>query len=114
MSEKQQNGAPTIDSEKLDKISKTFTKLIEIYGNELNPEHIDEILSIICSIDSTFLRGTSQEGDFFTFADIERLMLEQNRLLHDANLRNLFQNMKRLSGEKELVLKKNSPFETKE
>jgi hypothetical protein len=83
--------------------------LIKIYGNNLQPEHIAEILDIVCAADDYFFKGTSQAGEFLTFHDIEQLMLKQERLIHDANLRNLFRNMKRIEGEKIIVKgKKNS------
>ena len=115
MAEKKQTNHPTpIDPKKVEKIWQKIIELVDIYGDNLNVDHINEILEIICSIDSTFLNGTSQDNDFYTFEDIEQLMLEQNRLIQDANLRNLFSYMKRLSGEKGIVLKKTRTSEKRD
>jgi hypothetical protein len=114
MTEKQTDKPTPIEPEKIERIGFKIAELIDTYGNNLNVDHINDILDIICSIDNTFLNGTSREDDFFTFADIERLLLEQNRLIQDANLKSLFSCMKRLLGEERIVSKKNSTFWKKE
>ncbi|MDR3205186.1 MAG: hypothetical protein LBV23_10700 [Deltaproteobacteria bacterium] len=107
--------APTpIDSGKIQSLLNKLDELVKIYGNNLRPEHIAEILDIVCATDDYFLKGTSQAEEFLTFHDIERLMLKQERLIHDANLRNLFRDMKRMEGEKIIVKEKKTPSENKE
>ncbi|MDR1041296.1 MAG: hypothetical protein LBR80_14255 [Deltaproteobacteria bacterium] len=83
-----------------------IAKLIEPYGDSLNEDHIKEVLEIICATDNILLKGTSQVDGFFSLADIEELMLEETRRIHDANLRSLFNKMNRMVGEDSVVLKK--------
>ncbi|MDR1079372.1 MAG: hypothetical protein LBQ79_00030 [Deltaproteobacteria bacterium] len=87
-----------------------FAKLIEPYGDSLNEEHIEEVLQIICATDSILLKGTSQVDGFFSFADIEELLMEETRRIKDANLRSLFSNMNRMAGEDSVVLKKKKRY----
>ncbi|MDR0622348.1 MAG: hypothetical protein LBJ61_10800 [Deltaproteobacteria bacterium] len=105
---KQTDNPPPIDPEKVEKIGLKIAELIGTYGNNLNVDHINEILDIICATENTLINGTSREDNFFSLADIEGLLLEQNRLIQDSNLKNLFTLMKRLLGEEGIVLKKNS------
>jgi hypothetical protein len=83
-----------------------IAKLIEPYGDNLNEDHITEVLQIICATDEILLKRTFQVDGFFSFADIEEMLQEETRRINDANLRSLFNNMKRMVGEDSVVLKK--------
>jgi hypothetical protein len=101
----------SIGSDKVQKLLDQIGKMVATYGDNLNFEHLGDVLEIVSAADDCLLRGTSQIDDFLTFEDIEQLILEEERLLHDANLKSLFSAMKRMRGEDEVVLKKKQHFE---
>ncbi|MDR1051205.1 MAG: hypothetical protein LBP95_09050 [Deltaproteobacteria bacterium] len=97
-----------IDSSE-DKLQLILGKLFELsstYKETLNPEYVIEILEIVFKTNDHFLTGISSTEDFTTFEDIEQLILEAERQLHDANLKNLFRGLKRIPAEKDIVAKK--------
>jgi hypothetical protein len=114
MEDDQANSPIPMDPESIQLLLDKLDELIKIYGKNLHPEHIAEILDIVCATDAYFFKGTNQVEEFLTFHDIEQLMLKQERLIHDANLRNLFRNMKRIEGEKIIVKEKKTPSESNE
>jgi hypothetical protein len=105
MNKKQEHLKP-IDPQKFDKLIAKIAELDKIYGDDLNIDHIMDVLDIVSATDNHIIKGTSQEDGFFTFADIENLLLEQNRRLRDANLKSVFNRMKKMPGEKEIIDKK--------
>jgi hypothetical protein len=110
---KNENVVVPIDPEKLNRLILKITELAEKYGDNINVEKIEEILDIVSFFDDTFRRGTSDAGDFFTMADIEQLILEEGRLLQDANLKNLFRGMKKLAAEETIIAQKKTSLGNK-
>jgi hypothetical protein len=99
----------TTDNDKFAALLDMIRELITNHGDNINIEHVAEVLKIIAGADDQLLQGTSQAEGMLQFADIEQLILEQERLIHDSNLRNLFNSLKRTKGEAAIVEKKNCP-----
>ncbi|MDR1921729.1 MAG: hypothetical protein LBS31_08325 [Candidatus Adiutrix sp.] len=114
MTDKQPETQSRIDPEKLEKLMNKVAELAEAFGNNLNIDHITEILDIVCASDDYFLKGTSHSDDFLSFADLEQLLLEEGRRIHDANLKSLFQGMRRMAAEESIIAQKKTPSGRKE
>jgi hypothetical protein len=109
MKDKNLKDLGTIDNDKYAVLLDIIRELITSHGDNINTEHIAEVLKIVADVDGQLLQGTSQAEDMLQFADIEQLVLEQERLIHDSNLRNLFNSLKRTKGEDAIVKKKDWP-----
>ncbi|MDR3204587.1 MAG: hypothetical protein LBV23_07560, partial [Deltaproteobacteria bacterium] len=80
---------------KHERLMDKFAELLKTYGDSVNESHLSECLKIIFTFEETFLKGISQSDSFFSFADIEELILEKERRFHDSNIKSLFQGMRR-------------------
>jgi hypothetical protein len=113
MDNKKCNNLTPIDPEKLNKLFARITELAESYGDALNVDHIIDIVNIAAASDNYFIKGTTSDDDFFSLADIEELILEESRCILDANLKSLFQGLKKMPGEGNIILKKKKELREK-
>jgi hypothetical protein len=110
MMPKDKNSAKnSLGHEAIESLMNMIGELIERYGKNLNVEHIKEVLAIICAHDDILNRGISNPNDFLTIADIEHLIMEEGRLVNDANLKSLVQSMKKVEGEEIAIAQKKTP-----
>jgi hypothetical protein len=74
--------------------------------NAITLEHLTEVVGLMSKTSTSFLKGITDEDDFFTFDDIESLIQEHNRRMTDISFQNLIMGLRRVPAESAIVKKK--------
>jgi hypothetical protein len=102
-----------VDPEDFNQLYSQIVELAEQYGANLNVPHLIEHLKIVAKHDNDFKNSTFESDNFLKMSRIESMMTDLERDLKEADLKFLFEDMKNLKGEKEIVKKKEEYLQKK-